>query len=475
MPLPTNDSQMKSLITQTYDDNLGILYSINPLDESFILKTLVDYIFSRYVLLTSVSNVDNTSDIDKPVSTAQAIADALILSAAESYTDTAILNLKDGVPVAGNTLQKLYNLITASLVEVTVADIAARNALNAVNGQHVFVLDDGDSNWALYKATTSGVGATYVKLSDPDLLNAVMSASQIKIAYESNPDTNAFTNLLLSKLNGISAGATVNATDAQLRDRSTHTGTQLASTISDFNAAALAAAPAETNSTIAAIINAAGSATPNNTDVLATVEGSLIKKITWSNVKSFLKSYFDTLYQAGDATLTALAGLATGANKIPYSTGTDIFGQLDLDTDTTLAANSDTKLASQKAVKTYADTKMPKAGGTFTGATTESVVALTDGATIAVNALLGNIFTVTLGGNRTLANPSGAVDGQRLTFRIRQDATGSRTLAFDTKFRFGPDLLTITLSTTAAKTDYIGVIYHAADDKFDVLAFRTGF
>lgn len=37
------------------------------------------------------------------------------------------------------------------------------------------------------------------------------------------------------------------------------------------------------------------------------------------------------------------------------------------DTDGTLSANSDTKYASQKATKTYADTKMPIAGGTFTG------------------------------------------------------------------------------------------------------------
>lgn len=46
---------------------------------------------------------------------------------------------------------------------------------------------------------------------------------------------NNFTNAEKSKLSSIASNATVNATDAQLRDRSTHTGTQTASTISDFN------------------------------------------------------------------------------------------------------------------------------------------------------------------------------------------------------------------------------------------------
>lgn len=43
-----------------------------------------------------------------------------------------------------------------------------------------------------------------------------------------------------TKLDGVATGATANATDAALRARSSHTGQQLASTISDFSSAALA-------------------------------------------------------------------------------------------------------------------------------------------------------------------------------------------------------------------------------------------
>ena len=50
--------------------------------------------------------------------------------------------------------------------------------------------------------------------------------------------TASFTTAQETKLGGIAAAATANATDAQLRDRSTHTGTQTAATISDFTAAA---------------------------------------------------------------------------------------------------------------------------------------------------------------------------------------------------------------------------------------------
>lgn len=63
---------------------------------------------------------------------------------------------------------------------------------------------------------------------------APLTAAQVKTLYESNPDTNAYSDAEKAKLGGVAAGATVNATDAALRDRATHSGTQLASTISDL-------------------------------------------------------------------------------------------------------------------------------------------------------------------------------------------------------------------------------------------------
>lgn len=101
------------------------------------------------------------------------------------------------------------------------------------------------------------------------------------------------------------------------------------------------------------------------------------------------------------------------------------------------------------------------------------VVALTDAATITVDASLiphGGSFTVTLGGNRTMGNPTNAVDGKMITFAIRQDATGSRTITWSANYRFTTTVTSPTLSTGNGKTDYIAFRYNGTDSKWDAMA-----
>ena len=99
----------------------------------------------------------------------------------------------------------------------------------------------------------------------------------------------------------------------------------------------------------------------------------------------------------------------------------------------------------------------------FTQAQTVTPVALTDGANIATDANLSNTFYVTLGGNRTLDNPTNLQNGCIYNWRIKQDGTGSRTLAYGSKFKW-PGGTAPTLTTTASATDFISGQYWSDTD-----------
>jgi hypothetical protein len=81
---------------------------------------------------------------------------------------------------------------------------------------------------------------------------------------------------------------------------------------------------------------------------------------------------------------------------------------------------------------------------------------------------------ITLTSSTTLTL-TGASDGQRIVLELIQDSTGSRILTLGSSFRLGTDITSVVLSTTASKTDKIGVIYNSAASKYDVVAFVKGF
>lgn len=102
-------------------------------------------------------------------------------------------------------------------------------------------------------------------------------------------------------------------------------------------------------------------------------------------------------------------------------------------------------------------------------------VTLTDAATVATDASLSNYFRVTLGGNRTLGNPTNPTNGQKVVWEIIQDGTGTRTLAYDTQFTFGTDITGAVLTTTLNKRDFLGAIYNSTTTKWYVVAFVKGY
>jgi hypothetical protein len=106
----------------------------------------------------------------------------------------------------------------------------------------------------------------------------------------------------------------------------------------------------------------------------------------------------------------------------------------------------------------------------------DASAALTDAATIAVNAALSNTFTVTLGGSRTLGSPTQAVDGQKVIFEITQPASGGPyTLSYGSAYEFTASLPSPTLSTAASAMDMLGFIYSAAKSKWLLVAFAAGY
>lgn len=85
---------------------------------------------------------------------------------------------------------------------------------------------------------------------------------------------------------------------------------------------------------------------------------------------------------------------------------------------------------------------------------------LTDASTIAWNMALGFRAKVTLGGSRTLGQPTNLIKGTTGSLQVIQDGTGSRTLAYASCWDFMNDGAP-TLSTGANKRD---IIYYEVVD-----------
>ena len=109
------------------------------------------------------------------------------------------------------------------------------------------------------------------------------------------------------------------------------------------------------------------------------------------------------------------------------------------------------------------------------GALAPAVVALTDAATIAVDASQGNDFRVTLGASRAMVNPAHPADGQQIIFQVTQGSGGPFTLTWSSGYEFSADIPQPSLSTAAGQTDLLGFIYNGTKGIWLLAAFVNGF
>lgn len=186
------------------------------------------------------------------------------------------------------------------------------------------------------------------------------------------------------------------------------------------------------------------------------------------------------------ATGTAITGDVTISNTgvtTVVSGTTSTAGKLQL-TDST-SSTSTTTAATPNAVKAaydLANSALPKTGGTMTGAITfaagqtlsgyaalataqsftaaqrGSISALTSAATVTADFAIANNFSLTLGHNVTLANPSNLTAGQSGSIVITQAASGGPyTVSFGSNWKFPGG--TVPTKTSTASSVCVIVYY----------------
>ena len=112
--------------------------------------------------------------------------------------------------------------------------------------------------------------------------------------------------------------------------------------------------------------------------------------------------------------------------------------------------------ASNTRVLTVQDSDLTVAGTDvaqeFSKTQNFNATTLTDGATIDWDASANQVTSVTLAGNRTMNAPTNLVDGAVYLLIVLQDSTGSRTLSWNSVFKWAGGTAP-TLTTTASARD----------------------
>lgn len=264
--------------------------------------------------LLSTNNLSDLTDVEA----ARVNLDVYSTEEVHSMIDNAQLALGTNFTVADQTELTDLAAPTGSDTDLTVGDV-------------IFVIDDGDSKWAQYKITEIVTGdgtttfdtATTTKIMDEDIYLNAISAEAIKTAYESNSDTNAYTDIDKGKVGFITVTTDIDLDTAILSDTLAQ---DLVLSSSATEAPSVAAVKAYVDSAASAGGSAGGSIPLLET---VTVVGS---KITLSNEPkegvNGIMNFGTVRYIDGDGIAYDAPVVATG-NPLEFIVSTDVADQWD--------------------------------------------------------------------------------------------------------------------------------------------------
>lgn len=374
----------------------------------------------RIVTSSAVTSSDNTTDLNRnggniTISTGPGVGTGahgnINLTAAGDLNLVATNGqVKSGGKrvATQDDIDVLSALAAAATEKVVVANIAARDALVIGGGgsKLAFVSDDGDGKWALYHGIANGSGVvTWVKISDPDLLNAVMSNAQIKAALLANADTHVLSDVEYAKV-GTIGDVTALTTTAK--------GT-LVDAINEVKAALSGSAPTKISQGDSKVeVLDSG----NASSVVTTVDSTQVIEVSAGMV---------TLGSAngGSVTLTAKGTTAGTANSLAVAAGSRIGG--DGGALSLKGGNSDVGVGGGLTVKTgdsapgqanagigIGNVAAPTDGGIAIVASAKAVPprnGSVDGGSLALKGGDAVGTAVQVGGNVTIAGGTGSAGG----------------------------------------------------------------
>lgn len=188
-----------------------------------------------------LGNVDNTADINKNVLSATKLITARNINNV-AFDGTQNITIQDDTKEPIFTKNTAFNKNFGNAIDTVTQGNDARLGTKDIDETNI-----ANNRIQVYNITTGKLEYQDLPIGSTNLAIANKTATTLDITSDTGADvtipsaTITEAGLMTSadkvKLNGIATGATANSTDAELRDRATHTGSQAISTITGLQTA----------------------------------------------------------------------------------------------------------------------------------------------------------------------------------------------------------------------------------------------